>query len=288
MVAGAIDGIGIMQGRLLPPIDGRLQAFPGRNWVEEFRLARECGLDAIEMIFDLDGIEENPLNSNSGLRRIDELARTFDIKVRSVCADYFMTRRLHRATRSERDESMEVLAQLTRRCQQIGVGHIVVPLVDQAEIRTDDELAEVTGSLLGVLERTDGCDVDYALEMSLPADRIGSFLTGVRHPRLKVNYDTGNSTALGYDLVSEIERLHPWIVSVHVKDRKVAGESRLLGEGDTDFDGAFGTLARTGYRGLLILQAQRGSDEMTTAKRHLRFVRDKIARHFSRTERQRS
>src|SRR3989338_5575973 len=30
----------------------------------------------------------------------------------------------------------------------------------------------------------------------------------------------------------------PIFVSVHVKDRKVAGESSLLGEGDTDFDGA--------------------------------------------------
>lgn len=286
MVAGAIDGIGIMQGRLLPPIDGRLQAFPGRTWVEEFRLAMEYGLDAIELIFDLDGIEENPLNSDSGLRRIGELAGTFDIKVRSVCADYFMTRRFHRVTGSERNESMEVLEQLTRRCQQIGVRHIVIPLVDQAEIRTDDELAQITGSLLGVLERTDGCDVDYALEVSLPADKIGGFLADVRHPRLKVNYDTGNSTALGYDLVSEIEQLHPWIVNVHVKDRKVAGESRLLGEGDTDFDGAFGVLANTGYGGLLILQTQRGSDEMTTVKRHLRFVRDKIAQHFSRTDRQ--
>jgi hexulose-6-phosphate isomerase len=288
MVAGAIEGIGIMQGRLLPPVAGRLQAFPGPRWGDEFRLARECGLDAVEMIFDLDGIEENPLNSESGIRRISELAGTFDIAVRSVCADYFMARPFHRVADRDRDESMEVLERLTRRCQQIGIRHIVIPLVDQAEIRTDAELGQASGALLGVLERTDGCDVEYTLEMSLPADRIGAFLAEAGHPRLKVNYDTGNSTALGYDLASEIERLHPWIVSVHVKDREVAGGSRLLGEGDTDFDGAFRMLASTGYRGLLILQAQRGSDEMATARRHLRFVRDQVARHFACAERQRS
>ena len=44
--------IGIMQGRLLPPINGHIQAFPENRWREEFAIARECGLGFIEWIFE--------------------------------------------------------------------------------------------------------------------------------------------------------------------------------------------------------------------------------------------
>lgn len=284
MVKGVMNDIGIMQGRLLPPVNGRLQAFPGKEWAKEFPLARECGFDAVELIFDLDGIEINPLNSENGVKQIQELTNMFDIKVRSVCADYFMGNGFLRVTEDERNENIKVLRDLTYRCQKIRISYIVLPFVDQAEVRTDEELEKVRISLLSVLEQTDECDVVYALEMSLPAETIASFLDEVDHPRLKINYDTGNSTALGYDLVSEIEQLYPWIVDVHIKDRKVGGESCLLGEGDTDFDGVFAAFAKMNYRGPFILQTQRGTDEIETANNHLRFIKDKIAQHYLRTK----
>lgn len=279
-----MNEIGITQGRLLPPVNGRLQAFPGEGWEREFPLVRECGFDTIELIFDSDGIEMNPLNSEKGLSRIEELSNRHNLKVRSVCADYFMKRGFLRVTERERNENIKVLQELTYRCQKIGIKCIVVPFVDQAEVRTGRELVQVRESLLTALEQTDGCDVIYALEMSLPAETLVLFLNEAGHPRLRVNYDTGNSTALGYDLVSEIEQFHPWIVDVHIKDREVGGGSCLLGEGDTDFDGLFEVFARTGYGGPFILQTQRGTDELETSRRHLSFVKDRIVRYYSKTE----
>ena len=44
--------IGIMQGRLLPPVGEHIQAFPAKSWREEFAIARECGLGMIEWIFE--------------------------------------------------------------------------------------------------------------------------------------------------------------------------------------------------------------------------------------------
>ena len=40
--------VGIMQGRLVPPVDGRIQAFPAENWKDEFELASDAGLACIE------------------------------------------------------------------------------------------------------------------------------------------------------------------------------------------------------------------------------------------------
>ena len=44
--------IGIMQGRLLPPVNNAIQAFPKENWQKEFPIASELNLDCIEFIFD--------------------------------------------------------------------------------------------------------------------------------------------------------------------------------------------------------------------------------------------
>ena len=40
--------IGIMQGRLVPPTDDRIQCFPRERWADEFELAAQAGLDCIE------------------------------------------------------------------------------------------------------------------------------------------------------------------------------------------------------------------------------------------------
>lgn len=84
--------IAIMQGRLLPPQDGRFQCFPRDCWREEFPRAAAAGLNAIEWIYDLHGADVNPLGSDSGIEEMQALARQHKIDVVSVCADYFMDR----------------------------------------------------------------------------------------------------------------------------------------------------------------------------------------------------
>ncbi|TAN50397.1 MAG: sugar phosphate isomerase/epimerase, partial [Rhodospirillales bacterium] len=36
--------VGVMQGRLLLPFEGRFQAFPAKGWQEEFALAARAGI----------------------------------------------------------------------------------------------------------------------------------------------------------------------------------------------------------------------------------------------------
>ena len=45
------NSIGIMQGRLSPPLNGMIQSFPKDTWRDEFNIASEVGFDAIEIIF---------------------------------------------------------------------------------------------------------------------------------------------------------------------------------------------------------------------------------------------
>src|SRR2546428_736815 len=113
--------IGVMQGRLLPPVDERIQRFPAAAWAEEFALAAAVPLDAIEWIYEVYGADENPLGTPAGLDRLRTLAETSGVAVRSVCADYFMDRPLLRASDAERHEREQVLCWLLQQCQQAGI-----------------------------------------------------------------------------------------------------------------------------------------------------------------------
>ena len=68
-----MNQIGIMQGRLSPPVAGRLQAFPWKSWEEEFDHARLCGFDTIEWLFQADRHEENPIWIGTGREKIRRL-----------------------------------------------------------------------------------------------------------------------------------------------------------------------------------------------------------------------
>ena len=82
--------IAIMQGRLLPPTDGRFQCFPREGWPDEFALAAAAGLDAIEWIYDLHGADVNPIAADDGVASMKALSTQSGVLVRSLCADYFM------------------------------------------------------------------------------------------------------------------------------------------------------------------------------------------------------
>jgi L-ribulose-5-phosphate 3-epimerase len=93
--------IAIMQGRLVPPDDGRIQCFPRARWRDEFALAASAGLDAIEWIYDLYGADVNPIATDEGLAQIEDLSRANNVRVHSLCADYFMDKPLLRASGRE-------------------------------------------------------------------------------------------------------------------------------------------------------------------------------------------
>ena len=82
--------LGIMQGRLSPPINKQIQAFPLKSWRDEFPLCRDLGLSCIEWIFDRQGVKQNPLLHDPGIREMRQLSERYEVRINSVVADYFM------------------------------------------------------------------------------------------------------------------------------------------------------------------------------------------------------
>ena len=266
--------IGIMQGRLLPPEEGRFQAFPRKRWREEFPLAALAGMDSIEWIYDLHGADVNPLETAHGRSELKELSDRYGVPVVSVCADWFMDRRLLRVDEHVMENRIQVLFRLIDASGHLGIERIILPFVDNSSIRTGDEFEMVITLLGRVLPQCERASVEIHLETSLAPARFAALLDRLPNPFLKVNYDSGNSASLGYSVHEEFAAYGSRVGSIHVKDRLTGGGTVPLGTGSTDFAALKEELVRRRFAEDFVLQAARGKpgDEVTWTRNNLSFA----------------
>jgi hexulose-6-phosphate isomerase len=264
-----------MQGRLVPPEPGRFQSFPRARWRDEFPYAAAAHIDAIEWIYDAYGADLNPLGSDAGLAEMRSLAERFGVAVVSVCADYFMDFPIVHATGDERSELFARFSWLLERCGAAGVRRVVVPFVDASKIEGEDHVERALSFLRELLPRAEAMGVEIHLETALGPSKFAAFLARLPHPMVKVNYDAGNSAALGFAPAEELAAYGERLGSVHVKDRVLGGTTVPLGTGNADLPALFEGLARLRYRGDYVLQVARGvpGDELQWSRDNAAFVR---------------
>lgn len=270
---------GIMQGRLTPSQGRGIQFFPFDEWENEFEVGKKIGINEIEWIFDYGGYENNPLWTSDGIRRIKKLIERTGVSVRSVCFDYFMRRPFYKAENSVksviRRENLEFVKRVIDGMVGIDAALLEIPMVDDSSMKTDDEKEQAIEFLREVLRMAEGTDIFIGCETDMPVGKFRDFLDYAGDKRIKANYDSGNSSGLGYDHTDEIHSLSDYIANVHIKDRLLHGSTVKLGTGSADFDKVFSSLRDIGYRGSVILQAARGADgkEADTIAEQLDFVK---------------
>jgi L-ribulose-5-phosphate 3-epimerase len=266
--------IGIMQGRLFPPEAGRFQSFPREHWAQEFELAAQAGLDSIEWIYDLYGADVNPIATDPGIQRMKALSTQHHVRVLSICADYFMDKPLVRVTSAELKERLEILSWLLQRGQLLGINRIVLPFVDASRIETNAEFDSVVDLLRQIEPVTQATGIEIHLETSLEPARFAGLLSRLPYPKIKANYDSGNSSSLGYAPRDEFAAYGERVGSVHIKDRLRGGGTVPLATGDADFPALAECLKAVGYTGDFTLQVARGDpgDEVNWTRKNREFV----------------
>lgn len=270
--------IGIMQGRLSPPVDGQLQAFPGAGWMREFDRAADAGLDCIEWIYAAPRAEANPIATDRGLREIATAVRNTGVAVRSVCADYFMEHRLVGVDAGAARHAFEHLQWLIGRMAAAGMERLVLPLVDASRLSTDADRIAFIETVERLLPTLRASRVELHLEVDLDPSGVAGILAALRDPAIWINYDSGNSASLGFDPDEEFAAYGRRIGSVHIKDRVRAGGSVPLGSGAADLARVCRLLREVAYEGDFILQTARGTvgDETDLARRN----RERVERWF--------
>ncbi|MBE6015710.1 MAG: sugar phosphate isomerase/epimerase [Lachnospiraceae bacterium] len=277
---------GIMQGRLTPSNGRGIQFFPFDNWANEFGIASELGLDEIEFIFDYDNYISNPLWTNEGIDKINKLTDDTGVKVKSLCFDYFMRRPFYKYDGKEqekvKDENKRILLQMFYAMKRIGGALIEIPAVDNSSLKTEVEKKLFSTFLKEIIKETDDeyGEIKVGLETDLTVEDFVHFIDEIGSKRLGANYDSGNSSGLGYDLYKEVTGLGNRIFNIHIKDRVYMGTTVALGTGSANFDELFKGLKEIHYNESFIIQAARGTDgnERNTIDKQRKFISDYVER----------
>lgn len=270
--------IGLMQGRLTNSHSGKIQEFPVNGWMQEIQVLQTLGLELLEWTIDLAGFWENPFL----FLEKSELARKIilenQVRVESITCDYFM----HRAEENNlcfNDDDRGLLAAIINGSTNLGCKYIVIPLVDQASVKSASKESEVLGFFLEFEKFLRDSELKVAFESDFPPKKLASFIDKFPKDIFGVNYDMGNSASLGYDPQEEVTNYGNRILNIHVKDRPLGGGTVVFGEGDVNFPLVFDQLKRISYQGNYILQGARSpvGDHLGVIRQYLDFIEPYLA-----------
>jgi hexulose-6-phosphate isomerase len=268
---GLTKQIGIMQGRLSPRIDGKIQAYPAKTWQKEFEIAQEIGYAAIEWIVEKP-LEVNALMSKSGMQEIKEIILKTGVRIDFICADNFIQQPLIRMSQEIREENKEHLKNILVSAKEVGAIGVEIPFVDASSIKSESEINELISCMQEAFELAKEIGMKISLETDLNPTSFKELLDRINLNHVQANYDIGNSASLGFDPIEEINAIGKRILNVHVKDRKFGSTTVPLGTGDADIKLSLSRLSEINYLGGITMQAARGSDDIEVAKSQLKYT----------------
>lgn len=239
-------------------MSGRIQEFPINTWQDEFRMAKSIGLDSIEWTVDFNEYRLNPIFDSDAKGLITKLSNQFGVSVPSITLDCFVNAPIHAI--NELTGLKSDAADLVWVAQNICIPDLnllVLPIVAEAGDFDLDKLLVLIRCLdeIGVEIANSGKRV--AIECEFKISLIKILLDSLDPTVFGVNFDIGNSAALGHSAREEIMLCKGRIFNVHIKDRKLGGKTVPLGDGCVNFLEVANELKSIGYQGNKILQAAR-------------------------------
>lgn len=272
--------VGIMSGRLSDITGNKIQEFPEKTWETEFEKASKIGYSSIEWIYDN---KSNPIFEQKGRRKMEFLSKEFSIQIESIICDYFMEKRLFGVSKNKIKENLEKLKNIISISDQMGIKILEIPLVDASSINTKEDSEEFRNNFSMIFEILDKGNVKIGLETDFPPQKFKDFLDDFDNNKIFANYDTGNSSSLGYNVDDEINILGEKIIHIHIKDRIFNGNTVPLGKGDTEFEIFFKNIAESKFSGEIIIQGARQNDlksPVETCNEYLQFVNNFLNKYY--------
>lgn len=231
--------LGIIQGRLSPPVEG-FQETPS-DWKREFEVMSRLNLSHMEWIVTQNSFSTNPLFYEN----------LIEYPIHSVCADNLVDSKIDNF-----DFVVHNLAPICRAAVKNEIPYVTIPLLEESCVMNENTRSSFKFILEEVV--TAFPDIKFSLEAELPSEELLDLLSVGEN--IFVTYDTGNITSCNYNHDEYIKEVGERISNVHLKDRTFLGESVVPGHGDTDFIGIFTALTAVNYSGPFTLQIARAID----------------------------
>jgi L-ribulose-5-phosphate 3-epimerase len=252
-----LSKVGVMQGRLSPMTNNRIQQFPWDSWPNEFVLASKININLIEWTIDTFKFYENPLINLNQRDEINLMMEKNSISIPSVTCDYFME---NPPWKSDLKLVKEGISSILQGMRNIKSKILVIPLVDNSSLPDSSSVKIIHKLFTDLIPEINQNKLQIAFECDLNPKKLSEFIGKFDRNYFGINYDIGNSSSLGFNPTEEFKAYGSRIINVHVKDRKLNGTTVPLGEGDADFLGIFRLLHEENYQGNLILQTARSKE----------------------------
>jgi len=247
-----------MQGRLSKSLSGKIQEFPSQTWENEFALANKIGVEAIEWTVDYANYRFNPIFSKKIAPSIIELTQEFEINIPSITLDCFVEAPIHAINEITGLKSdFEDLIWVANNICLPGLNTLVLPIVAEAGDFDRIKLNDLIDALTKTGEKIARLEKRIAIECEFEIPFMATLLDALDPKVFGVNFDMGNSAAMGHSAKEEIAACGNRIFNVHIKDRPFKGKSVPLGSGSVNFMEVANGLSEIEYSGNMILQAAR-------------------------------
>jgi len=243
-----------MQGRMLPMVGKRIQAFPSKNWEKEFCFAKNSNFSLMEWTLDYKGLLKNPFLNVDGQKKIRKLGRKYSLRIPSVTCDFFMQKPFFKEKSKDKIRLLRLLEKVIDYSINLGAEILVIPLVDNSSIKNIKDEKVVIETFNRIIQNK---NIKIAFESDYTPRKLKKFINYFDNNKFGVNYDIGNSASLGFNPTVEFSCYGSRIINVHVKDRLYGGTTVPLGCGSADIKQCFKELASIKYSGNYIFQTAR-------------------------------
>jgi len=256
--------LGILQGRLSPPVNGHYQEFPN-DWQKEIKEMQDLSLSGMEWLITPKSNKNNPLFTAPDLLN--------DKQILSICVDTLVDKRI-----TEENFLMDNLLPVCEALSKTSIKNLTIPILDDSDLNNDKDRKQFCKIIQQFGENFP--NLNFCFEAEMPPLKLYEIVRICDN--FYVTYDTGNITSCGVDHKDFIEFFKQKIINIHIKDRTFKRQTVEPLTGDTNFDLIFKELAKINYDGFFILQTAReiSGEEYNTIKKHKKIFEDIYEKYF--------
>lgn len=241
--------------------------------VQCFQLAKDAGLDAVEVNFDLQG-DISPEATEADLRKIGQTARDIGIEISGLCSFLFWPYSLTSEDVERRTKGRDLARRMIHAAAALGTknllvvpGAVYIPWNPEPQpVPNDVCLARATEAIAGVIPEAQAAGISLNMEnifangfLMTPAE-MNAFVDSFHSDAVGIHFDTGNIMQFQFP-EHWIRQCGHRIRNVHLKEySKQAGTEftlesfRPLLDGTTNWPAVLDAFDAVGYRGYLTFE----------------------------------
>jgi len=119
--------------------------------------------------------------------------------------------------------------------------------------------------------------IKILIESNISPDEFKDLIHKINSKKLFFLFDTGNRINLKRNLYKDLESMYEYIEHIHIKDKNIKKQNVKIKTGLVNFDKFFNILKIKKYEKHFTFETTRDSDPINTAKKNIKFLKDKIS-----------